>query len=473
MKKLNILRYLFLLIFPFYLISCGEDEPEEPLQSKRTDITSFAFDGLTPPVTGNINTDDHTITATVPFGTDVTSLVPAIEVSEKAEIAPASGVARNFSSAVTYIVTAEDGTTQEWAITVNIADEDLQPQLIIADQPKWKYLGSESSLPAWFAATNGERNIAYHKQGDVLLVTYNNDAIRILNSETGEDLGSLKDENNVILDPDNETTDPLIGDVEVSEDGQIIASNVEERPGTFRLYKWSAIDANAEVYLEYTNNDYRLGESVNVVGDLSGDAVIAAPTGRLFEGQQKPGDNKVLLWTVTGGTLNTTPEIITISALSDPFFGTIPSALPLSNQPDTDMFVNGNAFDQPLLIDNTGAVLDTIKNEYVSSEDIGLTNQMEFFQFQEKTFMILYSPWGTVDNGDNAFILDITADYDVTSQELLITPGIPFSGSGFNANGTGDVAVKVADDGSTATFFHLGTNTGLWAYELTYGIPEK
>lgn len=473
MKNLKTLKYFLLLIIPFYLISCGEDEPEEPLQSKRTDITSFVFDDLTPSVSGTINTDDHTVTATVPFGTDVTSLSPTIEVSEKAEIAPASGVTRDFTGPVIYIVTAEDGTTQEWTVTVSIADEELQPQLIIAEQPKWKYLASESSLPAWFAALNGERNIAYHDQADVLLVTYNNDAIRILNPETGDDLGNLKDENQVITEPEDETDDPLIGDVEVSDDGQIIASNVEERPGTFKLYKWTGIDANAEVYLEYTNEEYRLGESLNVVGDLTADAVITTVSGRLFLGQQKPGDNKVFQWTVSDGVLDPTPQIITVSALPDPFFGTIPSALPLSNQPETDMFVNGNAFDLPLLINNSGVILDTVKNDYVSTEDIGLTNQMELFQFQNKEFMILYSPWGVTDNGDNAFIMEITDDYDVSSQELLITPGIPFSGSEFNTNGTGDVAVKISEDGNTATFFHLGTNTGLWAYELTYGIPEE
>jgi hypothetical protein len=463
------LFFLSLLAVGF-LVSCGEDEPEEPLLSKRNDITSFVFDGLTPSVSGTINTDDHTVTATVPFGIDVTSLAPSIEVSEDAEIAPASGVTRDFSNPVEYIVTAENGDTQSWTVTVNVADPTIPPQLMIADQAKWKYLASESTLPAWFAASNGERNIAYHDQQDVLLVTFNDDAIRILNAETGADLGSLKDENNVITD---DGASVKIGDVEVTEDGQIIASNITERPGIFRIHKWSTLDANAEVYIEFTNDDYRLGESINVAGELSGDAVITVAGGRIFSGEARAGDNRILQWTVTGGTLDPTPKVITVSALADPFMGTIPTALPRSNQPNTELFILGNAFDQPILIDNSGAILDTVKSEYIADEDVGLTNQMETFQFQGKDFMVIYSPWGTVDGGNNAFLLDITDDLDVEGEELLTGPGMPGGGPGVNLNGTGDVAIKVSDDGTTATFYQLGTNVGLWAYELTYGIPEE
>ncbi len=466
MKRLIKYHIFFLMLLTLgFLISCGEDEPEEPLLSKRTDITSFVFDELSPSISGNINTDDHTVTATVPFGTDVTSLSPTIEVSEKAEIAPASGVARDFTNPVTYIVTAEDGTTQEWTVTVNIADEELQPQLLLSEEPIWKFLASESSLPSWFAAENGERNLAYHDQSDVLFVTYNGDAVRLLNPTTGEDLGSLKDENSVITEVGSEVK---IGDVEVTDDGQILASNITERPGTFRLYKWSTIEANAELYIEFTNDDYRLGESFNVEGDLSGDAIITAPGGRLFSGEARPGDNRILEWTVIDGVLNTTPEIITVSALQEPYFGTIPTALPRTNQPDTDLFINGNSISRPILIDNAGNVISTVQYS-TGSLDVGFTNQMEEVEFQNNNFLIMVSPAGL---GNDVFILNITDDLDVSEDELIITPGIPNSNYDVNQNATGDIAIKVSDDGATLTLFHLGTNTGLWAYKLTYGIPE-
>jgi hypothetical protein len=88
--------------------------------SVETDILSFNL--ASPEATGTVNTTNHTVTLTVPYGTPVTALNPTITISDKATIAPLSGVNANFSSPVTYTVTAEDGTTkQAWVVTVVVA----------------------------------------------------------------------------------------------------------------------------------------------------------------------------------------------------------------------------------------------------------------------------------------------------------------------------------------------------------------
>jgi len=89
----------------------------------RKDILSFKFEGLTPPVTGVINAAEHKVTAEVPFSTDLTALVPTITVSQYATISPASGEAQNFTNPVIYTVTAQDGSTQDWIVTVTKAAE--------------------------------------------------------------------------------------------------------------------------------------------------------------------------------------------------------------------------------------------------------------------------------------------------------------------------------------------------------------
>ncbi|MFY0690209.1 MAG: cadherin domain-containing protein [Cyclobacteriaceae bacterium] len=86
-----------------------------------TDIASFVFasgDGHPEPVEGTIDTSSHTVTATVPYGTSLTSLAPTITVSTGATINPESGTAQDFSSTVTYTVTAENGDKQEWLVEV-------------------------------------------------------------------------------------------------------------------------------------------------------------------------------------------------------------------------------------------------------------------------------------------------------------------------------------------------------------------
>ncbi|MBN1314356.1 MAG: putative Ig domain-containing protein [Anaerolineales bacterium] len=65
-----------------------------------------------------INEAAKTITVTVPFGTAVTALIPTITVSPNATVSPLSGVAQDFTNPVTYTVTAEDSSTQNYLVTV-------------------------------------------------------------------------------------------------------------------------------------------------------------------------------------------------------------------------------------------------------------------------------------------------------------------------------------------------------------------
>jgi len=81
-------------------------------------ITSFGF--ATPAVSGTVTEAIHSIAVTVPFGTSVTALVPSI-AHTGSTISPANGVAQNFTNPVTYTVTAADGTTQAYTVTVNVA----------------------------------------------------------------------------------------------------------------------------------------------------------------------------------------------------------------------------------------------------------------------------------------------------------------------------------------------------------------
>jgi len=89
-------------------------------------ITAFGFRGLTPLVMGAITEAAHTIALTVPFGTDVTALVATFNTTG-ASVAIAgtpqvSGTTANdFTNPVTYTVTAADGTTQAYVVTVTVA----------------------------------------------------------------------------------------------------------------------------------------------------------------------------------------------------------------------------------------------------------------------------------------------------------------------------------------------------------------
>lgn len=96
------------------------------IDSTATDILAFTLPTQTGSAT--INTTNHTVAIEVTYTADVTALTPTITLSYGATVIPASGVSQNFTSPVTYTVTALDGTTtQEWVVTVTQAEEPAAP----------------------------------------------------------------------------------------------------------------------------------------------------------------------------------------------------------------------------------------------------------------------------------------------------------------------------------------------------------
>ena len=68
---------------------------------------------------GVIDEENHLIQITVPSGTNLTSLYPIITING-ASVSPASRVGQNFSSPVTYTVTADNYSTQEYQVVVTL-----------------------------------------------------------------------------------------------------------------------------------------------------------------------------------------------------------------------------------------------------------------------------------------------------------------------------------------------------------------
>jgi hypothetical protein len=87
-----------------------------------TDILEFSLSAVeTGPAV--IDADAHTVTLEVADGTGLTALEPVVKVSEGATVDPESAEEVDFTSAVTYTVTAADGTEQEWEVTITEAAE--------------------------------------------------------------------------------------------------------------------------------------------------------------------------------------------------------------------------------------------------------------------------------------------------------------------------------------------------------------
>lgn len=111
MKKI-MSKWLTLASF-LLLLACEQELIEEPKSSEKN-IMNFIIDGIQ----GQINEEEKSILLELPYFVDVNNLTPKITVPYKAKVNPASGVERNFTSPVTYTVTAEDGSEQSYRVSV-------------------------------------------------------------------------------------------------------------------------------------------------------------------------------------------------------------------------------------------------------------------------------------------------------------------------------------------------------------------
>lgn len=110
MKKVSKVLILTLAAITL-LASCKKESSEKK-------ILEFKF--ASPAVEAVITESAKTIVAVVPFGTDVTALVPIITVSDKATVTPTSGSPVNFTNPVTFTVTAEDGSQVNYVATITV-----------------------------------------------------------------------------------------------------------------------------------------------------------------------------------------------------------------------------------------------------------------------------------------------------------------------------------------------------------------
>jgi len=84
-----------------------------------TDFTILGIHGVIGP---------DTISITVPFGTNLTSLTPTI-THTGSSVNPASGVPHNFTSPVVYTVTAADSSTKNYTVTATVDVDDRWTRL--------------------------------------------------------------------------------------------------------------------------------------------------------------------------------------------------------------------------------------------------------------------------------------------------------------------------------------------------------
>ena len=452
---------LLLAVFVgFTMSSCGEDEPEpepEPLSSEAT-ISSFVFSDLDPAVTATVSGTE--ITATVPHDVDVMSLTPTIAVSDLATIAPASGVARDFSQPVTYTVTAEDGTEVTYTVTVT---QEEPPTLAVS--PVWERTLANGGIPDWFSANN-DRDLAV--SSEFVFVHNNNDRIRVMSAADGSDVSAGAE--GFIDGKENFASGNLflLGTATDSQ-GRIVASNLrqgsaDEHP--WNVYVWENKDATQELLFSYpTPEGYRLGENLSVVGDVRGDAIIYVP-GSGFG----VSNNEILKFTITGGEVNTTPEIVALEGIET--LGNAPDVTPVSDAADANMIVAGTGMSGIAEFDAAGKLVGRLPESLNEGETALLFSfalDVVPFEIGGRKVVATTATDFTQNAADAGFLylIDYTDGWEnITAANIERVAFTPEGNIDTNFNGTGGVDVVV--NGDVATVYALITNFGVGAYNVTF-----
>lgn len=161
-------KYLYISVLFFACFSCSKPGKPDPAPSLSSDksINSFIFKAakntphLSVDYVGTIIGDS--IKLIVPFVTNLNALVPSIIHSGKF-ITPGNEAIRDFSAAVNYTVTAEDGSTKTYVVVVNRAalaatllinssyantsnNGSIYAFNAITGQLQWKFTGPSQSL---------------------------------------------------------------------------------------------------------------------------------------------------------------------------------------------------------------------------------------------------------------------------------------------------------------------------------------
>lgn len=100
--------FLFILMWPLDSSAQNSSTTTELVSSAAT-IISFTVDRSI----GAIDETTHKISVTVPSDIDITTLIPIIEIPKNATVDPASGIMKDFTTPITYTVTAQDGKTRQ------------------------------------------------------------------------------------------------------------------------------------------------------------------------------------------------------------------------------------------------------------------------------------------------------------------------------------------------------------------------
>ena len=357
-------------------------------------------------------------------------------------------VACDYSKDVKFTVTAQDGkTTAEYTVKVQLPstlEKGMRPG-------SGKILWNNKIVDTYAPATPlMMTSMAVIK--DYIVLNTRNEDMMVVNRKTGAKEGTIKLPFKSSLGNFKATGD--------SSDN-ILVTNLDSKE--IVVYRIKGINGTPTEYIRYNVGGKSYGRGISVIGSLDKDAVITMPR---FE----DAGWYFLRWTVTGGVLNTEPELVTINSSVNAggwVYNCDVVATDPSN-PKSDYFVNSYAKltggttaseDRGTIWIDGATNKDKCHSPYTSSNWV--RNALDYVKFNGVGYLIANSvnsfTWGA---DDMIYLYDL-GDANLDNIVCKSEAGIYGSMSNItqaNGNACSDVALRLSDNGyyMYAYFFFAG-----------------
>lgn len=372
---------------------------------------------------------------------NIGSALATVSLSHGATISPdPSKQALNYDNEVKVTVTAQNGTTS----AVYTIKKAFPSKTELGLNPKsrkilWvKKLNSELGITALnltggIAATKDYVVINTRNQNSIYLDRKTGAIAGTLN--LGENVGNLVNFYNTCDDNDN-----------------ILLCNLSPNAGAFKIWKIKGVTGTPQPFIEW-NGGLAMGRKISVKGSIDGDAIITAPI--------YAAGNQFARWQVKGGVLQSqTPNIITVSGLGGSWGTNCDIVYTDPTNVNSDYFAAFYA--SPYKFAWISGATNTLKT-YLPGNNAGnwIPNATDYAVFNKCPYAVYNTinsfTWGS---DDSIYLFDVSTTSSITSP-VWNAPIGTYGGKdngGQNANGTGDVALKVSDNGYYMYLYFMFTN---------------
>lgn len=406
---------------------------------KSTESAITGFELIGPGLVGVVNEDTKTIS--IIAIEEIAPTLAKVSLSHGATMSPDPRKEElDYNEEVKITVTAQNGTST----SVYTVKKDVPAKVELgmregSGKVLWaKKLQSDLGI----VPLNLTGGLAVTK--DHVVINTRGEASIYLNRKTGEKEGTLN-------------MGDIVGGLTnfyntADDDGNILVCNLAPNAGSFKIWKIKDINSTPELFIEH-NEGLKLGRKFSIKGSIDKDAIITAP---IFD-----AGHKVLRWVVKNGSLvSTTPETITISGIEGASWAN--NADVVYTDPSnvkSDYFVAYYTLPRKLgwVDGNTNA----IKAYGPEVSGNWIVNAVDYAVFNKNAYVVQNTinsfTWGS---DDSIFLFDASSLNSI-STPIWKAPIGTYGGkdnAGQNANGTGDVVLKVSDDGYYMHLYFMFTN---------------